>query len=81
MTINDCERDKAVMLVEQHFCCYTPGYLVCDLAESLGYEIILTWNDKGPSTWLELKKPGNFESVRGGQTLAKPIPKPVAESK
>jgi SAM-dependent methyltransferase len=81
MTINDCERDKAVMLVEQHFCCYTPGYLVCDLAESLGYEIILTWNDLGPSTWLELKKPGNFESVRGGQTLAKTIPKPVAESK
>lgn len=81
MTINDCDRDKAVMLVEQHFCCYTPGYLVCDLAQSLGYELILTWNDGGPSTWLELKKPGNFESIRGGQTLAKTIPKPIAESK
>jgi SAM-dependent methyltransferase len=81
MTFNDCERDKAVMLVEQHFCCYTPGYLVKDLAQNIGFELTLTWNDGGPSTWLELRKPGNFESLRGGQTLAKIVPKSIAESK
>jgi len=81
LTFNDCDRDKGVMLVEQHYCCYTPGNLVKELAKSLGYEVIFSWNDGGPSTWLELQKPGEFESLRGGQALAKIIPKSIAESK
>lgn len=75
ITFNDCDRDKGVLLVEQHFCCYTPGYLVRELAQSIGYEVEFFWNDQGPTTWLELKKPGEYESLRGGQALAKIIPK------
>jgi SAM-dependent methyltransferase len=75
MTFNDCDRAKGVMLVEQHFCCYTPGYLVRELAQSLGYKVTFSWSDQGPGTWLELQKPGNFVSLRGGQALAKIIPK------
>lgn len=75
MTFNDCDRVKGVLLVEQHFCCYTPGYLVRELAQSLGYKIAFSWTDQGPTTWLELQKPGNFTSLRGGQALAKIIPK------
>jgi SAM-dependent methyltransferase len=75
MTFNDCDRAKGVMLVEQHFCCYTPGYLVRELAQSLGYRVTFSWTDQGPSTWLELQKPGEFLSLRGGQALAKIIPK------
>jgi SAM-dependent methyltransferase len=75
ITFNDCDRPKGVMLVEQHFCCYTPGYLVRELAQTIGYEIAFSWTDQGPSTWLELRKPGQFESLRGGQALAKVIPK------
>ena len=75
MTFNDCDRAKGVLLVEQHFCCYTPGYLVRELAQSLGYQIAFSWTDQGPTTWLELQKPGNFVSLRGGQALAKIIPK------
>jgi len=75
MTFNDCDRAKGVMLVEQHFCCYTPGYLVRELAQSLGYQVAFSWTDQGPTTWLELQKPGNFVSLRGGQALAKIIPK------
>jgi hypothetical protein len=74
-TFNDCDRDKGVMLVEQHFCCYTPGYLVRELAQSLGYEVVFSWSDQGPSTWLELRKPGEFFTMRGGQALAKVVPK------
>jgi hypothetical protein len=81
MTFNDCDRAKAVMLVEQHYCCYTPGYLVRELAQSLGYEIAFSWTDQGPTTWLELRKPGEQYSLRGGQALAKIMPKPIAESK
>lgn len=75
MTFNDCDRDKAVMLVEMNFASYTPGKIIQSLAESIGYETAFKWNDGGPSTWLELRKPGELTSLRGGQTLAKIIPK------
>jgi hypothetical protein len=81
MTFNDCDRDKAVMLVEQNYCCYTPGHLIMQLAQTLGFEIVFKWSDEGPWTWLELQRPGTLVSARGGQALAKIIPKPIAESK
>jgi hypothetical protein len=81
MTFNDCDRAKAVMLVEQHYACYTPGSLLQNLAHRIGFETIFTWNNGGPTTWLELRKPGTLTSLRGGQTLAKIVHKSVAESK
>jgi SAM-dependent methyltransferase len=81
MTINDCDRAKGVMLAEQHFCCYTPGGMILNLAQSIGFETEFVWHDSGPSTWMELRKPGAWTSIRGGQTLAKIMPKPVAQSK
>lgn len=80
-TFNDCDRASAVMLVENYYCCYTPGYLVRELAISMGYEIVYSWNDPGPTTWIELKKPGELTSLKGGQSLAKILPNPVAKSK
>jgi hypothetical protein len=76
MTFNDCDREKAVMLVESSFACYTPGYLVEDLVRSLNYEILYSWNDGGPSTWLELRKPGTLTTLKGGQSFAKVIAYP-----
>lgn len=81
MTFNDCDNDKAVMLAEQNYCCYTPGHLIRQLALTTGYLIQHEWNDQGPSTWLELQRPGTLTSLRGGQAMAKIIPKTVAESK
>ena len=81
MTINDCDRDKAVMLVESHFACYTPGYLILDMVQSMGFEVLSTWNNDGPMTWIELRKPGELTTLRGGQTLAKIVSKTVAKSK
>jgi len=81
MTINDCDSYKAVILVERFFGCYTPGNLICGVATSIGFEKVFSWNDGGPSTWLEFKKPGHLNSIKGGQTLAKIMPKPVAKSK
>jgi SAM-dependent methyltransferase len=75
LTFNDCDRASAVILVEHYFCCYTPGYLLRDLAVSIGYQIEFSWNDEGPTTWLELRKPGKLTSIKGGQSLAKILPK------
>jgi len=80
MTFNDCDWAKAIMLVEQYCCTYTPGYLVRELAQSLGYEIIFSWNNRGPSTWLELRRPGERPSLRGGQALARILPKSLESS-
>jgi hypothetical protein len=81
MTFNDCDRDKAVKLAEQHYACYTPGAMVQQFAATVGYNQIFSWNNNGPTTWLELRKPGTLTSLRGGQTLAKIVHKSVAESK
>ena len=76
MTFNDCDREKAVQLVENNFACYTPGYLILDLVKSLGYEVLYSWNDGGPSTWLELCKPGTLTTLKGGQSFAKVVAYP-----
>ena len=81
MTFNDCERTAGVKLVDQNYACYTPAGLIQDLAQHINFEIEFFWHDNGPSSWLELRKPGTLTSLRGGQTLAKIIPKPVANSK
>lgn len=80
-TYNDCDRSAAVQLVENHFACYTPGFLIISLAESLGFEIVFKHHENGASTWAEFKKPGQRTTLRGGQTLAKILSKPVAKSK
>jgi hypothetical protein len=77
MTFNDCDREKAVMLVESSFACYTPGELVKNLAQSLNYEILYSWHDNGPSTWLELRKPGTLTTLKGGQSFAKVVAYPT----
>ena len=81
MTFNDCDRDKAVKLAEQHYACYTPGTMIQQFVATVGYDQIFSWNNNGPTTWLELRKPGTLTSLRGGQTLAKIVHKSVAESK
>lgn len=81
MTYNDCDRVPGVRLVEQGLACYTPGILVNQLAQNIGYTQFHTWHDGEPKTFLEMRRPGVLESNRGGQSLAKIISKPVAESK
>jgi hypothetical protein len=81
MTFNDCDRDKAVKLAEQRYACYTPGTMIQQFAATVGYNQIFSWNNNGPTTWLELRKPGALTSLRGGQTLAKIVHKSVAKSK
>jgi hypothetical protein len=78
MTFNDCDRYQAIQLVEQHVTCYTPGSLVKGWAEYIGFEKIFEYQDDSASTWIEFQKPGDLTSLRGGQALAKILPKPVA---
>jgi SAM-dependent methyltransferase len=71
MTYNDCSRVPGVQLAEMHFACYTPRTLITDLVEHIGFDRLHTWHNDGASTFLEIRKPGELTSLRGGQTLAK----------
>jgi len=81
MTFNDCDRYHAVELVERHYCFYTPGKRVRAAARKIGYRTQFSWNNTQNVTWLELVKPGTIGSLKGGQALAKIIPKTLAKSK
>ena len=75
MTFNDCDRRSAVLLVEKLAAFYTPGNAILSVAKNIGYEEVFRWNDEGPTTWIELQKPGTKVSIRGGQPMAKIIRK------
>lgn len=78
MTFNDCDQYQAMQMVEQNITCYTPGSLIRGWAKYVGFEEIFCYHDESASVWIELKKPGTLSSLRGGQSLAKILPKPVA---
>ena len=72
-TFNDCDWRQGVALAEKNFMCYTPGAEIVSHATSMGFEILDRYRGQGDLAWLEIKKPGEIESIRGGQSLAKII--------
>jgi hypothetical protein len=44
--------------------------LIYEYATELGYKIVRRESIDAASTWVELKKPGQLTSIRGGQCLA-----------
>jgi hypothetical protein len=63
--------DKA----ERAWMLYTPMRLIERRADELGFELTAAYDGKGDVSWLELRKPGDITSLRGGQTLAKVLAK------
>lgn len=75
ITYNDSDRHQAIPMIEQEITCYTPATLVEGWTRYLGFEEIYRHQNDSASTWLELRKPGKLTSLKGGQTLAKILPK------
>lgn len=73
LTFNDCSRPGGVDLSERNFACYTPSELVLSYAISLGFFVKEQSHINAAVTWLELQKPGEISTLRGGQALAKPV--------
>lgn len=74
-TYNDCDYSHAVRLTEHHFHCYTPGRLIKQYALDLGFDIVFEHHGEENVHWLELQKPGEKASLRGGQAMAAILPK------
>jgi SAM-dependent methyltransferase len=69
-SFNDCDNWRAVGLAEHHYCSYTPGRLLRKHVLDLGYKIISDHQTQTGPSWIELRKPGVFDSIRGAQALA-----------
>lgn len=74
-TYNECDKWQGVDLAERNFMCYTPGNKIRSHAESLGFVIETNTVEPANAAWFQMRKPGEIESLRGGQALAKIIPK------
>ena len=73
-TFNNCDRPGAIELVEQTFMCYTPGRLILPICKDIGFEIGQVAQLNAECDWVELHKPGELTSLRGGQNMAKIVP-------
>jgi hypothetical protein len=69
-SFNDCDQWRAVGSAEYHFHFYTPGRLILQHARDIGYEIVYAHSVLSGTTWVEIRKPGVLDSIRGAQALA-----------
>jgi hypothetical protein len=79
MTYNNCDQAHGVIRAEHTWMLYTPRRLIEQHAIETGFELINAHDGKGDVSWLELRKPGEITSLRGGQVLARPKIKPEIE--
>lgn len=79
-SINDGDLAGGVANAERMFMCYTPGSMIMSIGQRIGFDIVARHELDRAVTWIELGKPGELPSLRGGQALAKVIhnPKPLA---
>ena len=73
MTFNNCDRSHGIGLAERSWMCYTPQRLIVSAAEEAGLELVSVTDALGDLSWIEFVRPGEIETLRGGQSLAKII--------
>jgi hypothetical protein len=72
-TFNDCDHSGAAALAERSFMCYTPGRMVLAHAQAVGFQVRQRYRMNNSTTWIELQRPGQMTSLKGGQSLAKVV--------
>jgi SAM-dependent methyltransferase len=72
-TYNDCDIAQGMGLAEKSFMCFTPGSKVEQLILSAGLDIVNRERAYLDLTWVDVRKPGEITSIKGGQSLAKII--------
>jgi len=69
-TYNNCSTPEGVDRVDKRFQTYVPKELLLEIIKNLGFEIIKAVDASATASWIEIKKPGEIKTVKGGQTLA-----------
>lgn len=80
-TFNDGDKSGGAANAERSWMCYVPGSMIVTFAETLGFEVALTRHFDRSTTWIELRKPGTRVSIKGGQALAKVLPRVASSAK
>jgi len=70
-TYNDCDNAYNIRTFEQNFRQFTPGSILSKTAQDTGYNV--RFRTRSIHGWMELKKPGELETIRGGQSLGRVI--------
>jgi SAM-dependent methyltransferase len=73
MSYNNCDRAHGVGLAERSYMTYTPLRLLLPMVNNTGYVNVTNRSCGGDSDILEMSRPGELSTIRGGQTLAKII--------
>ena len=74
-TYNNCDLAGGVILVEARARCYTPGVVIKQLVLDIGFTIHDQFDYEDSISWMEISKPGELTSLRGGQSLARIVAK------
>lgn len=69
-TYNNGDLPYGAQNVEKKFCCFTPEHILTELVQNIGFEVVKSYNVLENISWLEIKKPGEIHTIRGGQALA-----------
>ena len=69
-TYNNCSRPEGVDRVDKNFQTYVPKDLLIEIVKQTGFELIKAVDASSTTSWIEIKKPGKIETLKGGQTLA-----------
>ena len=69
-TYNNADQEQQAAYAEGYFMSYMPKSLLIPLCQSMGFDIITT-HDIGVLSWIEIKKPGELESIKAHQALAR----------
>ena len=72
-TFNDCDNPRNIQLAERNYRTYTPKRLLKEIVAKIGFDIIFSYDATSGFSWMEIKKPGELETIRGGQSLAQVI--------
>ena len=67
---NNCDSVPCVEFVEMGFRSWMPERLLTDACKELGFEIIAARNVEDLQ-WIEIKKPGQLQTIKGHQVLGK----------
>ena len=70
-TYNDCDNAHNIRSFENNFRQFTPGSMMVTMAEEIGYHV--RFRTQSIHGWMELKKPGELATIRGGQSLGRVI--------
>jgi len=73
-TISNGDKYRSASLAEQGLHCYTPESKLKTVWQSIGYKFRYRYDSTAEWTYIELQRPGDIRSLRGGQALAEIVP-------